>query len=180
MTIAAEWIAAVGTGGATLIAAGALAAQQYDRRRAIALSVNGWAEIDEGVVTHIVLSNASHVPVYDVIARVVFNGETIAVISPDALPPGLDRAEVSDRPEIWACIADLNETRQGPKVAMVFRDPSGRVWRKRSNGRLRRQRRNYNWAEEYNRAMRETPPPLLTGEDGAAVDPPYQRESSAG
>lgn len=174
----ATWVEAVGTAGATLIAAGALAVQQYDRRRDIGSAVNGWTKIEEGFVTHIVLSNASRVPVYDVIARVVFNGVTIAVTSPDTLRPGHTGEDpVAEPVGIWACMQDLNVTEQGPKVALVFRDPSGRVWRKRSDGQLRRQRRKYNWAEEYQRAMMEMPPPLPESADGIVADAPYERLS---
>lgn len=156
MTIEA-WVGAVGTAGATLIAAGALAVQQYDRRRQLPGAVNGWAVIENGFVASVVLANASDMPVFDVIARVVFNGETTAVTSPDSLPPGCQETiRLPDPPGIWACVADLNMTAQGPKVGLVFRDPWGRVWRKKSDGGLRRQRRTYRWADEYQRALNET------------------------
>jgi hypothetical protein len=172
--VVADWIAAIGTAAATLIAAGALAAQQRDRRREIVRAVNGWATIDNGTVSHIVLSNMSPLPIYDVIARLIFRRETIAVVSPDCVPPGTHEYAVQAA-EIWACVADLNTTEQGPKVALVFREPSGRVWRKSSRGRIRRYRRKYVWASEYQGALAELPPSLDV--DGNLIDTGVPRRS---
>ena len=166
----ADWLEAVGTASATLLAAGALLVQQFDRRRLVARQVNGWAKIDTGAVTHVVLANASNVPVYDVIARLIFNGRTIAVVSPDCLPPGSVQEEDIPPEYIWACVADLDMTEQGPKVGLVFREPSNRVWRKTSRGRLKVQRGRYHWNEEHQAAHLELPPPLDA--NGADLDPP--------
>jgi hypothetical protein len=110
-----EWVAAIGTACATLIAAAALLITAWDRRRA------GWPLIEEGIVVRVVLANAGDLPVFDVIARIIYQGETLAVVSPDSLPPGEHRYDLPEPIELWAGAADLIATRQGPKTALLFR-----------------------------------------------------------
>jgi hypothetical protein len=89
---APEWVAAIGTACATLIAAIALMITAWDRRRAPASRINGWPLIEEGIITKVVLANAGDLPVFDVIARVIYQSETLVVVSPDSLPPGESQA----------------------------------------------------------------------------------------
>jgi hypothetical protein len=171
-----EWVAAIGTACATLIAAIALMVTAWDRRRAPATRVNGWPLIEEGIIIKVVLVNADNLPVFDVIARVIYQRETLEVVSPNSLPPGNHEYELSEAVELWAGAADLIATRHGPKVAVLFRDASGRVWRKRSSGRLRRQRfRRYEWSKEYRNALDEKPPLVLHDLEGNEVPPDKPR-----
>jgi hypothetical protein len=176
-----EWVAAIGTACATLIAAGALMITAWDRRRTPAMRVNGWPLIDDGIITKVVLANAGDLPVFDVIARVIYEGETLAVVSPAGLSPGERKFDLPEPVELWAGAADLIATRQGPKVALLFRDASGRVWRKRSSGQLRRQRfRRYEWSKEYRNALDEAPPVVLRDLDGNELPPEKPRRHPHG
>jgi hypothetical protein len=171
-----EWVAAIGTACATLIAAGALMITALDRRRAPAMRVNGWPLIDEGIISKVVLANAGDLPVFDVIARVIYERETRAVLSPAGLSPGAREFDLPEDVPLWTSAADLVATPQGPKVALLFRDASGRVWRKRSSGRLRRQRfRRYEWFKEYRNALEEVPPVVRRDLDGKELPPEKPR-----
>jgi hypothetical protein len=173
---APEWVAAIGTACATLIAAIVLMITAWDRRRAPASRINGWPLIEEGIITKVELANAGDLPVFDVIARVIYQSETLVVVSPDSLPPGNHKHDLPEPVGLWSGAADLIATRQGPKVALLFRDATGQVWRKRSSGRLRRQRfRRYEWSEEYRNALDEQPPLVMQDLDGNEVPPDMPR-----
>lgn len=157
-----QWVGGVGTAGATLIAVFVLLVQQQDKHRAAAESVSGWVEIEVGSITRVVIGNAATTPVFDVIARVVFNGQTCAVESPDSVPPGGREIDLRSPVQIWACTADLQMMHEGPKVDLLFRDAANRVWRRRANGVLERRTTSYTWNTEYNDALQELPPiPLI-------------------
>jgi hypothetical protein len=165
-------VGAVGTTLAAAVAAIALAITNWDRRRAIPVSVNGWPEIEDGTIRKVTLANAADTPVFDVIARVIYKDKTLAVLSPNTLPPGTQGFDLSDPVGLWSGAADLNTTQQGPKVALLFRDASGRTWRKAASGGIDRQRfRTYNWAKEYTNALNEKPPLVDVDGDPFLPDP---------
>jgi hypothetical protein len=164
----ATWIQAVGTAAATLLAAAALAGGLWDRRRRAASLVSAWVEIDQGVVTDVVLSNRGDVPVFDVIARVIHKGCTIALTDASTLRPGEVTRSLEPAPQVYACAADLMDTATPPRVALLFRDLAGRTWRRRSNGKLRRRRWSHNFATEWLRGLEELPP--LVDVDGMPIE----------
>lgn len=173
----AAWTEAIGTASATLIAAGAIAGGLWDRRRRIATSVSGWVTIDTGVITHIVLSNTSSEPVFEVVARVIHKGETIGWTDASTLPPGESAREPQNGAvQVYACAADLNDPAGPPRVALLFRDQAGRVWRRRSNGHLRRRYLGHNFTTEWHNLLGELPPILDVHGKPALPDQPPRRK----
>lgn len=169
----ATWVGAVGTAAATLLAAAALAGGLWDRRRRAASLVSAWAEVDEGIVKDVVLSNRGDGPVFDVVARVIHKGRTIGLTEASTLRPGEVTRTIEPPPEVYACAADLMDTATPPRVALVFRDQAGRTWRRRSNGKLRRRRWSHNFTTEWVRGLHELPP--LRGADGTPIGEPPSR-----
>lgn len=92
MSEVADWIAALGTAGATLLAAGAMALQQRDRRRALAESVTAWITVGKQsglpmATLHVL--NAGNQAVFELCARAVGSGGfTRDYWALGTLPPG--------------------------------------------------------------------------------------------
>lgn len=144
---AVEWIAAIGTAGATLLAAGALVVQQRDRRRQHAELLAAWLGLRELEPIEFWVLNSSDVPVYEVVARGMFQGHVRAVASSSVLPPGKHRLLTDEQYE-----PDHEDASDPPTVDLLFRDAAGRSWRRDSDGRLRRQRKGYDAMDEFMKA----------------------------
>jgi hypothetical protein len=155
-----QWVGGVGTAAATLIAATAFLRQQTDQRKAAAVAVSGWAMPTEASrLTRLTLLNAAPTPVFDVFARVVYEGRTIAMRLLDTLPPGQTELELTDSLPLRGCVADLMTERQGPKVDLLFRDAAGVVWHRKSNGEIELRPGLYQPSQEYIAALNERPDP---------------------
>lgn len=140
----ADWVAAIGTAGATLLAAGALAVQQRDRRRRHAELIAAWLGLSEMEPIDVWVLNRSDTPVYEVVARAMFQGHVRAVASSSVLPPGEHCLSTHEPYE-----GDHEDASDPPTVDFLFRDAAGRSWRRDSNGRLRRVRKGYNAMQEF-------------------------------
>lgn len=176
MADAAAWTEAIGTASATLLAAGSIAGALWDRRRRTAVAISGVVHIEDGMACAVELFNRSEEPVFDLVARVIYKGETIAMAEAGVLTPGTATIVLAEpHYEVYACAADLLDVAPRPRVALIFRDQGGRTWRRRSNGKLRRRRWKYNHTTEYTHALAETPP-MLT-EQGEPIDTGVRRRS---
>ena len=149
---APEWIAAIGTASATLLAAGALVAQQRDRRRAPAEQVTGWLELREQEPITVVLRNAGTLPAYDVIARGVFHPgrRTGTVTVETVLPPGESRRTSQERYD-----PDHEDADFRPSVSLRFKDAAGRAWHRNEHGTLGRLTGGYHVTAEFVAALDE-------------------------
>jgi hypothetical protein len=154
---APDWLAAIGTVGALLVALVLFARDQEDRRRAQASRVVCWLVVEpttsiwtpgidlpttETIVgdhLEVVLHNGSEEPVFDCRIQVDLDPPVTVTTTPDAtwrltltermLPPGQTR-----RP-LW----DLHESDLPyAYVWMVFTDASNRRWQRSHTGRLSR------------------------------------------
>ncbi len=84
-----DWMTAIGTVGATMIAALAIAYQVHDhRRRRNAELISSWIVTGEEEPIEIVMHNAGTTPAYEVVARARFQGRTGAVATATTLQPG--------------------------------------------------------------------------------------------
>lgn len=152
-TTLSQWIAAVGTAGATLLAAAALAIQQRDRRRQVAEQITAWLQMGEQEPITFHVLNSSTVAAYEVIARAVFRKTTTqAVTAFPVLPPGEQTNTVE---ELWD--PDHLDAVYAPGVSLKFRDSAGRAWHRTIDGRIKRLRRRYSEYEEYMKALDEVP-----------------------
>jgi hypothetical protein len=136
MSDLADWVAAIGTTGATFLAAAAITVQQRDRRRAAADSIGAWIETkDEGglLMATIHVLNTGNQPVFEVAARAVGqNNFTRDYWALRDVPPGEQAARGQNE---WG---DHMDAIDFPHIELYFRDVSGRGWHRGPGGRLRR------------------------------------------
>lgn len=136
MSDLADWVAAIGTAAATLIAAGALAVQQRDRRRAQAEAVTAWIKEREEpsrVVATLHVLNSGTQPVFQVVVRAVgYKGHTRDAWPLGELPPG-EQTQTGGRE--WG---DHMDDVEPPRLEIYFQDAAGRGWHRKPNGRLGR------------------------------------------
>lgn len=131
-----QWISAIGTAGATLLAAGAIAIQQRDRRRAQAESLSVWVTTKETDMVrgtlHIV--NGGKGAVSDVVARAVAGDHTTREVwTAGTIGPGSSNDITGEQD--WGDAIDVNIP---PRVEAYFHDAAGRHWHHRLNGSIKR------------------------------------------
>ncbi len=115
------------------MAAGALAVQQFDRRRQVPGAVNGWAVIENGFATTVVLANSSDMPVFNVLARSSSTARHRSDIARLPAPWCRESILLPEAPGNLDLRSRPQHDRAGTEARTGIPHPVGRVWRKKSD-----------------------------------------------
>jgi hypothetical protein len=134
---APDWIAAIGTTLAFLVAFAVLTLDLKERHRRQASQVAAWLERGPSDVTlHLV--NSSEVPVYKVRVTPQFLGRDYDVLSYPLVGP-----KEESTPLTIPLPGSQQVSNEYLGVQMLFADSAGRRWKRTRDGKLQRIRRNY-------------------------------------
>jgi hypothetical protein len=132
-----DWIAAIGTTLAFLVAFTVLALDLKERHRRQASQVAAWLERGKPNAT-LHVANSSGEPVYDVRTTPQIFGGDYEPYSLPVLGPGKD-----DTSQAIRVPRNREMSNEYLGVEMLFADSAGRRWKRRKDGKLRRRWRNY-------------------------------------
>lgn len=136
-----DWIEAVGTAGAFLLAAIGALVTIGDRRRAVATRIYGSFVADGAGDTVVRVENRADLPIYDCRAVPVIAGTHHAVQQIGTVPPG---GAVTGGTSLPLPVAGQRMGTNFLGVELSFRDNAGFTWKRSAGGRLRRVRRGRN------------------------------------
>jgi hypothetical protein len=132
-----DWIAAIGTAFALLVAFAVLILDLKERRRHQASQAAAWLERGTSEVT-LHVANSSDVPIYKVRVTPQFLGQDYKKISYPVLGPKAD-----DTPLSIPLPGSQEVSNEFLGVEMVFADSGGRRWKRTRNGALHRKWHQY-------------------------------------